>query len=234
MCLGDEARVANENARRQYRYLEAKRKRIFIQESTLHRQRTSQYKESLDNIARGVSDLGYQLQTQVSRVEERGARENVSTMIKQMSESFASSRAASGVSGKSVQRMRQLERVQLAQVYAARNAALTDAKEDFKFSADQGRRQAKNAQMQEFAKVWNIPVPGVETPKPVMQNVALAAFKDALGIASSIIGIASGAGALGGAGVAGATGASAFSAGANIGGGALVGGGTFASGIGLL
>jgi hypothetical protein len=192
VCLGDEARVANENARRQYRYAEAKRKRIFIQESTLHRQRTSQYKESLDSIARGVSDLGYQLQSQVSRVEERGARENVSTMIKQMSESFASSRAASGVSGNSVRRMHQLERLQLAQVYAARNAALTDAKEDFKFSAETGQRSAKNAQMQEFAKVWNIPVPGVETPKPVMQNVALAAFKDALGIATSIASLASG------------------------------------------
>ena len=150
------------------------------------------YKENLDEIQVGLGRTYAAAQTRLNRVKDLAWKRNQDFAITSLENSAYGKAMAAGRTGKSIKRMGVMEAAEVGRFYARSNAAITDANEDFMLGVKTARRKAKAAQRKEFANVWIKPQADVAPPRPVYQNVGQAMFMDALGIASSVAGIASG------------------------------------------
>ena len=111
--------------------------------------------------------------------------------------------AASGVTGKSAERLSALQLAEYLRGTADRANELTKAKTAMDVQVGTAAAQARADQFDMFSKVAFTPNPQLEPPKPVLQSVAAAAFTQALGMFGGMMGMMGGAGA--GAGAGGST-----------------------------
>ena len=93
--------------------------------------------------------------------------------------------AASGTTGRSAGRVSTLALAEYLKKGSRKAHELTEGKRELDKMGQQAAGQARAEQMQSFAKNNIIRNPDLAPPKPVMQNVGMAALMDGLSIASS-------------------------------------------------
>ena len=192
MCLGAQARAANENARRRYQYDIDRRERSWMQELNVYQQKQVQYELNTEG-AEMAAQAQYgkaERERQLKRAEaELKTQQKYITMLQ---DSEALNALAKGRTGRSVGRAKVMDEAAYGRDLAGIAYALKQ--NDYKLGEDNAKARAAAAAYKKdaFAKVAFQPIEDVAPPQPVMQNVALAAFTDALGIASSVAGIYSG------------------------------------------
>ena len=153
-----------------------------MQKLSIYGAKTVQYKQSIDQIHKGLGQGYDRAQTMLNRVREKAFRENQKGLTTLLQKSKAVDLAASGRTGRSIARMGVLEAAELGRFYSQQSKGITDAKYDAIRGMRAMRDRAKLAQQQQFAKVAFNPTVDVAPPVPVMQNVGMAFMGDILGV----------------------------------------------------
>ena len=190
MCLGAQARAANEAARRQYAYQNERRERQWMQDLSVYQTKQVQYDINTNN-AEMAAQAAYG-ESERKRQEARAKAEiqYQDMYAKLLNESESAKLMASGRTGRSINRLRVAEGADYGRELAKISRAIRQ--NDYKLRREDAKAgaQAKGYIDQQFAQVAFQPVADVAPPAPVMQNVGAAAFMDALKIGTSIAGAA--------------------------------------------
>lgn len=191
MCLGEQAKNANKVARRQYQYQLDKREREWMQTLSLTRAEQVQHEQMVDASNLGLANVFSQIQ------EQQGEMIDQAMVVRQgewknflENSKFAEMKASGRALGRSTNRIGALE---LGQYLKRGNDVanqITKGTRDLQRKGAQAKGRTRAEQLQSFTKVAWEKHPDIAPPKPVLQNVGNAMFMDALGIASSIAGIA--------------------------------------------
>ena len=188
MCLGGDAKAANQAAKNQYVRDVEKRKRTWMGNRDIYAAKGVRYKETLWASNRGA-DRAYG-RNQMARYRAFG--EVMSKNLKDLTEFTKNSKAAqslaAGRTGRSVGRLGVVEMGALGRSYASRRSALTNLYADTMAGDIAIYEKLKATHSGERAKIALQPVPGVPIPAPVYRNPAMEGFKEALSIGSSVAG----------------------------------------------
>ena len=186
MCLGAQARAANENARRRYQYDIDRRERSWMQELNVYQQKQVQYEISTEN-AEMAAQAVYG-ESERKRQEKRGDAElKYQEMYTELlNDSAAAKLIASGRTGRSVGKIKTSEAAAYGRQVAELGRQLSTNDMVLKQENAKARSQAKGYKDQQFAQVAFQPIADVPPPQPVMQNVGAAMFMDALKIGSAV------------------------------------------------
>ena len=190
MCLGAEARAANERMRRDYEYKLEKREADWMHTLSITHAEQNQYKELVDTAHVGAGNVWADVQAQYGTAVSKVMQQSEDDWAKFFSENAGSQLIATGQTGKSVERIKTMSMAEVLRKGARRASELTDTRVELTTEGAKAVGQARQAQMQSFAKNSMMKVPDLAPPKPVYQNVAAAMFNDALGIATQIATIA--------------------------------------------
>ena len=177
---------------RNYKYQLKVRKQKHMQKLSLYKTGIAQFKSQDAAIKAGLGRAWSKAQTKISRVADKAQQVNQKKLLEVIANSKYAKLQAAGRTGRSIQRQKTAEAADLGRFYAKTANALTDANEDFMFGVKAARRKARAASMQQYAKIAFEPTTDVAPPRPVMQNVGLAAFNDLLSIAGAGMSIYSG------------------------------------------
>ena len=188
MCLGAQAKAANETARRQYKYQNQKREREWMQTLTLDGVERIQYEQGLNNTNLGLANVYSDIQAEVGELQGKLSQDEETAWKSFLQENTGATMAASGATGKSAQRIATLDLAQYLTDSSRRARDLTDATKELQQQGAKAASAVKQQQEQMFAKRAMVKVPGLAPPQPVMQNVGAAAFMDALSIGTKAIG----------------------------------------------
>ncbi len=194
MCLGAQAKAANENARRQYQYQLEKREADWMQTLSLSGVERIQYEQGVNATKMGVANMYADIQEKHGELIDEAMQADQDSWKEFLQNNKGATLAASGVTGKSAQRIASLD---LAAYLTESANRARDVSNDAKELNRQGAKAAGIAasqQKQAWLQQQIIKQPDMAPPQPVMQNVGAAAFMDALSIAGSVAGIAGGAG----------------------------------------
>lgn len=194
MCLGEGARNANKAAKRQYQYQLQQRERNWMNTLALENVARVQYDQTLDATHVGLGNVYAEIQEKYGDLIGQALQENESLRKQFLKENLGDQLAASGRTGRSVNRMRTVELGNYLAQGSRTAYKLTQARRDLSKAGAQAAGQARQQQLQAFAQNNIIKSPDIAPPRPVMQNVGMAAFRDALSIASSIASIGTGIG----------------------------------------
>ena len=197
MCLGNQARNANKAAMRQYEYQLKVRERNWMNTISQTNVERVQYDQTLDATHVGLGNAYAEIQEKYGDLIAEATQAQEERFAQFASESTSDQLAASGRTGASVRRIRALDVGKLLSQGSRDAYKLTKARREFNKAGAQAAAQARQQQMAAFAQNNIVKSPDIAPPKPVLRNVGQAAFMDALSIASSVAGIASGFGALG-------------------------------------
>jgi len=197
VCLGSQARNANKAAMRQYNYQLKVRERNWMNTLALENVARVQYDQTIDAAHVGLGNAYAEIQEKYGDLIDQATQGQEERFRQFASESKSDTLAASGRTGASIRRMRTIDVGQLMAQGSRDAYKLTMARRDLSKAGAQAAAQARQQQMQAFAQNNIVKSPDIAPPRPVMQNVGMAAFKDALSIAGSIAGIASGFSSIG-------------------------------------
>jgi len=200
VCLGAGAKAANESARRNYQYELDKRERNWMQTLSLTKVERVQYEQGIDASNLGLANVYSDIQEAHGELIGKAFQENESEWKEFLQENPGAQLAAKGRTGRSADRISTLDLGNYLAKGSRRAYQLTQASEELSETGAKAAAQTRAQQMQMFANNNIIKSPDLAPPQPVMQNEGMAAFKDALSIASSIASIATGMGAVGDAG----------------------------------
>ena len=198
MCLGEGARNANKAAKRQYQYQLAQRERNWMNTLALTSVQRVQYDQGIDSSNVGLQNFYGEMQEKYGDLIGQSMQEGEQGWKDFLKTDEGAKMAASGQTGRSAARISVTELGDYLSKGSRRAYQLTQAQEKMSDASAKMAAQTRAQQMQLFAQNNIIRNPELAPPRPVMQNVGMAAFKDALSIASSVAGIASGFGSLGG------------------------------------
>ena len=192
MCLGNEAREANKAAIQNYNYKLKVRERKWMNELGLMQTQRVQHAQTMDAVHVGLANQYAEIQEKYGDLIAQATQAQEDRFKKFATESTSDQLAATGRTGASIKRMRTVELGQfLAQ--GSRDAYnLTRARRDLSKAGAQAAAQAQQMRMQSFAQNNIIRSPDIAPPPPVLRDERAAAWRDALSITSSVIGIASG------------------------------------------
>ena len=186
MCLGDQARKANEAARRQYQYQIQQREHNWMNTLALENVARVQYDQTLDATHVGLGNTYADLQEKWRDELGSSLQEGQDEWKQFVQENTGAKLAAAGRTGRSVNRIRTVEFGQYLAQGSRRAYELTRTRRDIRKAGAKAAGIARQQQLQAFAQNNIIKTPDIAPPQPVMQNVGLAAFKDALSIISTI------------------------------------------------
>ena len=186
MCLGAQARAANENARRRYKYENERRERGWMQTISIYNAQKVKYEEDVQNasLAQAQAKVEQQQAMDLARGE---AQLKYAELFRKLQENSTYGKlVAAGQTGQSTRRRGVLDYAKYGREVSdiARKLTLNDRELAKKSSKEiAAYKQFKD---QAFAKVAFQPIPDVAPPQPVMENVGAAMFMDALSIGTSI------------------------------------------------
>ena len=186
MCLGAQARAANEAARRNYQYQLDKRERDWMQTLSLTNVERVQYKQGIDASNLGLANVYSEIQEKHGELIGKAFQENEAEWKQFLQDNEGAKLATTGRTGRSADRIAALDLGNYLAKGSRRAYQLTQAGRKLSEEGAKAAAQTRAQQMQMFANNNIIKSPDLAPPKPVMQNVGFAAFKDALSIASSI------------------------------------------------
>ena len=194
MCLGAQAATANENARRRYKYENEKRERQWMQTTSIYNAKKVKYNEDVQNANLAKAQSKVKQQEGMDRARGEAQLKYQELFNNLLKDTKYGKLAASGQTGQSLNRLATMEYAKYGRDVSeiARRLTLNDRELALRSSAEISKY--KGMQDQAFANVAFQPIESVAPPVPVMQNVAAAAFMDALSIGTSL---ASAAGGLG-------------------------------------
>jgi len=191
VCLGDGARQANKAAMRQYQYQLQQRERNWMNTLALENVARVQYDQTLDATHVGLGNTYAEIQEKYRDLIGQAMQEDEGLRKQFLQENTADQLAASGRTGRSADRIRAIEFGNYLAQSSRKAYQLTQARRDLSKAGAKAAGQARQQQLQAFAQNNIIKSPDIAPPKPVMQNVGMAAFRDALSIAGSLTGIGS-------------------------------------------
>ena len=186
MCLGAQARAANEAARRDYEYKLQKREADWMQQLSLTRAEHVQYEQGIDAINLGLAGAYADIEEKRKELIGQAFQANEAKWKEFLSQNTGGDLEASGRTGRSIQRTSTLDLAEYLRGTSKTAYALTQATDKLQGEAAKAAGQARAQQLQMFAKVAFEKHPDITPPKPVYQNVGMAMFQDALSIGSSI------------------------------------------------
>ena len=187
MCLGAQAKAANETARRQYKYQNQKREREWMQTLTLDGVERIQYEQGLNNTNLGLANVYSDIQAEVGELQGKFRQEDEAKWKEFLQENTGAKMAASGQTGASARRIATLDLAEYLTDSSRRARDVSDASKDLVKQGQKAAGAVAQQQEQMFAKRAMVKVPGLAPPQPVMQNVGAAAFMDALSIGTKAI-----------------------------------------------
>ena len=196
MCLGAQAKAANESARRNYQYQLDQRERDWMQTLSLTNVERVQYKQGIDASNLGLANVYSEIQEKHGELISQAFQENEAEWKEFLQNNTGTKLATTGRTGRSADRIAALDLGNYLAKGSRRAWKLTQASEKLSETGAKAAAQTRAQQMQMFAQNNIIKSPDLAPPVPVMQNEGMAAFKDALSIASSIASIATGMGAV--------------------------------------
>ena len=190
MCLGAQARAANETARRNYEYSLQKREAEWMQTLSVTNTERVMHDQKIDASNIGLSQVYGDIQAKFGDQIGDALQEDETNWKEFLQKNKASDMAASGQTGRSAARIGTVELGQYLAKGSRKAYELTEGKQEMDAAGRKAAGQARQQQMQSWANNAVLKSPALAPPKPVYQNVGMAAFMDALGIASSVASIA--------------------------------------------
>jgi hypothetical protein len=186
VCLGAQARAANENARRRYKYENERRERNWMQTISIYNAQKNQYEIDVAN-----AGLAQRYAYTEEQFEQNKARDAVQIkyqdLYREMVENSDYGKLMSaGRTGQSIRRMKTMELAKFGRdtTELGRQVLVNDRELAKQRAATEA--QLKGFKEQAFTKVAFQPIPDVAPPQPVMQNVGAAAFTEALSIGMQV------------------------------------------------
>ncbi len=192
MCLGAEARAANARAKRDYEYKLEKRERNWMQTLSLTKVEQLQYEQGIDASNLGLANIYSDMQEKHGQLVDEMFTQSQEDWKTFLAENTGDQLKAKGVTGRSAQRISAIDLGQYLKKGADQVHALTKTATALNKQGAKAAGQARAQQMQMFTNVAFVKHPDMVPPKPVYQNVAAAAFMDALSIAGSVGSIVAG------------------------------------------
>mgnify|MGYP003136205990 CR=1 FL=1 len=187
MCLGAQARAANETARRNYQYQIETRERNWMQTLSTTATERVMHDQTIDASNIGLSQVYGDIQEKFGDQLGQALQED-EVNWKQFLEkdTGASKLAASNQTGRSASRISTLDLADYLKKGSRTAYELTESRQESNKAAQAAAGQARATQMNSFAKNAIIKNPDIAPPQPVMQNVAFAALMDGLKIAGAV------------------------------------------------
>ena len=186
MCLGSEARAANKAAMRQYQYKLQVRERNWMNTLALENVQRVQYDQTLDATHVGLGNVYADIQEKYRDQIGAARQEQEALYVKHLENSEYAKVAASGQTGRSVDRMATVELGQYLAESSRKAYQLTQVRRALTREGAKAAAQTRAAQLQAFAQNNIVKSPDIAPPQPVMRNVGHAAFMDALSIGKSL------------------------------------------------
>ena len=194
MCLGAQARAANESARRNYEYNLQKREADWMQTLSITNTERIMHKQTIDASNLGLSQVYGDIQEKFGDQIGQALQEDEVNWKQFLEQSKGAELAASGRTGRSIDRISTADLAEYLKKGSRKAYELTESRQELTKAGQKAAGMARAEQMQSFARNAIIKNPDIAPPKPVMQNVGVAMFMDALSIASSVASIGSGLG----------------------------------------
>ena len=196
MCLGAKARAANEQRKRDYHYKLEKREREWMQTRSMTQVERLQYEQGIDASNLGLANFYADMQEKHGEAIDAMFTQSQQDWKEFLAKNTGDQRKAAGQLGRSTDRISAVELGAYFKKGHDMVEKLTKANYAMQKEGAKAAGQARAQQMQMFANVAFMKQPDFAPPPPVMQNVGMAVFKDALSIGSSIATMATGMGPL--------------------------------------
>ena len=192
MCLGAEARAANKAALRNYDHQLKVRERKWMSTLALTKNEHVQHKQALRGAHLGLGDAYAQIQEKYRDMIGAAYQADEANFKRFLQESQGEQLTAAGKTGKSVERVATVDFADYLRGTSRKAYELTLAKRELTREGGKAAGVARQAQLQSFANVNIQKHPDLAPPKPVMRNVGMAMFTDALKIGGNIASIYTG------------------------------------------
>jgi len=186
VCLGAQARAANETARRNYEHQLQNREANWMQTLSLTKTERIMHDQTIDASNIGLSQVYGDIQEKFGDQIGKALQEDEVNWKKFLQDNTGSKMAARGQTGRSAARIGTIELGQYLAQGSRKAYELTEGKQEMDKTGRKAAGQARAEQMNSFAKNAIIKSPDIAPPKPVYQNVTMAALMDGLSIASSV------------------------------------------------
>ena len=144
------------------------------------------HEQTIDSSNLGLSQVYGDIQAKFGDQIGAALQEDEVTWKKFLQDNTAGKMAASGQTGRSAARIGTLELGEYLAKGSRKAYELTQGKQELDAAGRKAAGMARAEQMNSFAQNAIIKSPDLAPPKPVYQNVAMAAFMDALSIAGSV------------------------------------------------
>ena len=188
MCLGAQARAANEQAANDYEYQLKRREQEWNQTLALTHVEHAEYETGMDRSRVYTQNAYATLNQELNDAFGLARQKDEKAWTDFVTNSTSSKLIASGQTGKSVNRAKAIDFATYLKEGSRVNYELTQTKRKIKEASEGIRQKQILNEEQMFSNVMFIKQPGLEPPKPVFQNVGMAMLTDALSIGSSVMG----------------------------------------------
>ena len=186
MCLGAQARAANETARKNYEHQLQNREANWMQTLSLTQTERVMHDQTIDSSNLGVASVYGDIQEKFGDQIGQALQEDEVNWKKFLQDNTGGKMAARGQTGRSAARIGTIELGEYLAKGSRKAYELTEGKRELDKTGQQAAGQARATQMQSFAKNAIIKSPDIAPPKPVYQNVTHAALMDGLKIAGTV------------------------------------------------
>jgi len=186
VCLGAQARAANERARRDYEYNLQKREADWMQTLSVTNTERVMYEQGIQASNLGLAEVYGDIQAKFGDQIGQALQDDEVNWKQFLEQSKSADLAASGRTGRSIDRISTADLGEYLAKGSRKAFELTEGKAEMDAAGRKAAGMARAEQMNMFAKNAIIKSPDLAPPKPVYQNVGAAAFMDALSIAGSV------------------------------------------------
>ena len=190
MCLGAQARAANKRARRDYEYSLQRREADWMQTLSITNTERVMYDQGIDASNLGLANVYSDIEKGFGDAVGKVLQQDEVNWKKFLQDNEGMKMAAKGQIGRSADRVSTLDFADYLKKGSRKAYELTELRGQLDKQAAAAAGQARAEQLNLFARNSIIKNPDIAPPKPVMQNVGMAAFKDALSIANTVASIA--------------------------------------------
>ena len=190
VCLGADARAANEAARRKYKYQLEKREREWMQTLSLTKVEHVQHEQLIDSSNLALANAYSDIQEKHGQLVDQMFASSQEDWKKFLQQSKGADLKAAGRLGRSSERLSALEFGEYMKRGNDKARQLTEAGQALSREGAKAASATRAQQMQSFTNVAFVKNPDMVPPQPVMRNVGHAMFMDALKIGSSVAGMA--------------------------------------------
>jgi len=190
VCLGAQARAANERARKDYEYSLKKREAEWMQTLSVTNTERVMHDQLIDSSNLGLANVYSDLEEKFGDQVGQALQEDEVNWKQFLEQSKSADLTASGRTGRSIDRISTLDLAEYLKKGSRKAYELTESRQELNKAGQKAAGMARAEQMNSFAKNAIIKNPDLAPPTPVYQNVGAAAFMDALSIAQSVATIA--------------------------------------------